>query len=314
MPPKLPEDLVSLFAVASRDVIWYKDKLFRFLRRRGVPEEVVLAMERKKTRPTIKHCQYLVDEMEQRGQEARETLRKVIQRVADWQDLTHLEPEKKLTAMKSQKRLKKAIGEWARRRRYQRRKEKKAQRERVKRESLSRLDHTKLDEFRERFNNIYFLEDRQERGDRFESFLNDIFDYYTQKSLGSLRRDGEQIDGHFYFDGHHYLVEVRWRQKKATAADISVLRDRAQAGFGGDVRALFISFEGFTDECLASLKGRSTDERVILMDGDDLQTVLNADIAFDVLLDKKLTYAVRRQEPFVSARAILQEGKKSKSR
>lgn len=305
MTSRLPEDLVGLFGEAARDVIWYKNKLFRFLRRQDVPEEIVLEMEREKQQATVKHCQYLVDELEKRGSEGRKTLRTVIQRVADWQNLGHLEPEKQFRAKKSQKRLKKAVRHWAGQRRYQRRKEKEAQRERIRRRQLSRLDHSKLEDFRQRFDEIFCLKDKQERGDRFEDLLNDIFDYYTEKSVGSFRREGEQIDGQFYFDGHHYFVEVRWRAQKSTAADVSVLRDRARAGFGGDVRALFISFEGFTDECLKSLERRSSDERVILMDGMDLRSVLNADIAFDVLLERKLTRAVRDQQPFVPVIEIL---------
>ncbi len=41
------------------------------------------------------------------------------------------------------------------------------------------------------------------------------------------------------------------------------------------------------------------------MDGSDLRSVLNADIAFDVLLDEKLALAVRHGQAFVPARTIV---------
>ena len=151
------------------------------------------------------------------------------------------------------------------------------------------------------------MEDKRDRGDALEVLVNDVFEYYCQKSLGPFSREGEQIDGQFYFDGHYYFVEVRWREKKAIAADISTLRDRASAGFGGDVRALFLSFNGYTEECLQALAARGGNERVILMTGDDLRVVLNGDIAFDVLLDEKLARAVRANRPLVSAREIILE-------
>lgn len=91
----------------------------------------------------------------------------------------------------------------------------------------------------------------------------------------------------------------------ANAADVSVLRDRAHAGFGGDVRALFVSFNGFTQDCIEALAARGGNERVILMTGDDLRVVLNGDIAFDVLLDEKLARAVRDNKPLVTAREII---------
>jgi ABC-type taurine transport system ATPase subunit len=73
------------------------------------------------------------------------------------------------------------------------------------------------------------------------------------------------------------------------------------------VRALFVSFNGFTEDCITALDQRGAGERVILMDGADLRTVLNADIAFDVLLDEKLARAVRNDRAFVSAREIILE-------
>ena len=115
---------------------------------------------------------------------------------------------------------------------------------------------------------------------------------------------GEQIDATFYFDKHWYYVEIRWKEKKASAADISVLRDRAKEAYGGDTKALFISFNGFTEDCLDSLSGKS-DERVILMDGMDLRYVLDCAIAFDVLLAEKQAEMIQNKRPFVGCREII---------
>jgi hypothetical protein len=305
MAARLPEDLVSLFALAARDVLWYKDKLMRVFRRAGVPEALMLQLERQKKEPTIKTCQQLLDALEQRGDEGDEVIQALFATVADWQDLSHLEPEKQRTARKRQAELKAAIRAWADRERYRIQKEQDAQREREARVKVSAVDHARLAAFRERFDSIFSMPDRKARGDKLEILMNDIFSYYCQKSLGAFSREGEQIDGQFYFDGHYYFVEVRWREEKANAAAVSVLRDRANAGFGGDVRALFVSFNGFTEECLAALSSRAGTERVILMSGDDLRVVLNGDIAFDVLLDEKLARAVRENKPLVTAREII---------
>ncbi|MFN7429336.1 MAG: hypothetical protein ACK5TP_01995, partial [bacterium] len=84
----------------------------------------------------------------------------------------------------------------------------------------------------------------------------------------------------------------------------SVLRDRARDSYGGDTKALFISINGYSGECLESLANKS-DERVILMDGYDLRCVLNCDIALDVLLAEKQAAQVRDKRPFVSATEII---------
>lgn len=308
MALQLSEDIVSLFAVTTRDVIWYKQKVIRFFRKGGVPEAVMIEVERRKAEPTIKLCQLVVDALEGKGDEGAQVLQRLIADVAERKDLSHLKTvEEKRAALKRQSDLKSAIKEYAEKERYRKQKELEAQAERESRAKVSPIDHGKLATFRTRFDQIFVMPKRKERGDAFEILMNDIFSYYCQKSLGPFNRDGEQVDGQFYFDGHYYFVEVRWREDRASAADVSILRDRASAGFGGDVRALFISFNGFSDDCMAALEKRSSGERVILMDGADLRVVLNGDIAFDVLLDEKLARAVRAETPFVSAREIVLE-------
>jgi len=140
--------------------------------------------------------------------------------------------------------------------------------------------------------------------------MNEIFAYYTSRSDGPFRRTGEQIDGLFYFDNHPYFVEIRWKKEKTKASDISVLRDRATAGFGGDTKAVFISFEGYSQECYQQLNGR-TGERVLLMDGSDIIVLLAGEIAFDVLLAEKLMDLAKGNRPFVSASEIIAKNKSS---
>ena len=134
--------------------------------------------------------------------------------------------------------------------------------------------------------------------------MNDIFSYYFPNAFQGFRRTGEQIDGQFYFDGHWYYIEVRWRKKRATATDISILRDRARKAFAGDVRAVFVSYNGFTLDCIESLAANS-EERVILLTGYDLRSVLECDIALDVLLHDIQAYLVKYKRSYVSATEII---------
>ena len=106
-------------------------------------------------------------------------------------------------------------------------------------------------------------------------------------------------------DKHWYFVEIRWKEDKTNAADISVLRDHAKNAFGGDTKALFISFNGFSSECIQSLQGQG-DQRVILMDGYDLRCVLDCQIAFDVLLAEKQVEMVKNKRPFIGASEVIQ--------
>ena len=70
------------------------------------------------------------------------------------------------------------------------------------------------------------------------------------------------------------------------------------------MRAVFISYNGFTQECKDSLVGKS-EERVILLEGYDLRSVLECDIALDVLLHDIQAYLVKYNKPYVSAIEII---------
>jgi len=306
MADRLPESLVSRFAVALRDVLWFRNRVERFLERAGVPRAIMRDVQASRSDPTIKKAQRVIDLLEQSGPSGTTVIQNLFAQLADWSDLSHLDGEKQKIALRSQKALKEEIKGYADRRRYLEQKEEEQHYEREARGRPRPLDHTRLQQFRDRFDAAFKNSDAQARGNAFESLLNGIFDYYCPDNRGPFRRAGEQVDGHFRYDGHEYLCEIRWRAEQAIAADVSVLRDRAAAGFGGDVRALFISFNGFTPECLESLKTRAGQERVILMDGVDLRSVLNSDLAFDVLLSEKLAWAVRQQRAFVPVREIIQ--------
>ncbi len=306
---KLPQDLANLLAVAIRDVVWYRDKVNSFLEGCGVPESIMIEVRRLRgtDAQTIKKVNYVLEELGNKGDEGWMVARKMLTDMHYWKDLHSIEAERKDKAIKSLQELQKAYAKYKAQKDYQEqqvRQEERMQRERETRSQTSGLDHARLQGFRDEFDQVWSLSDLKERGDRFEDLMNRIFDYFSEDSKGSFRRVGEQIDGQFYFDKHWYLVEVRWREQKSSAGDVSVLRGRAKEAYGGDTRGLFVSFNGFSSECLESLKGK-TDERVILMDGVDLRDVLNCDISFDVLLAEKQADIVRNKRPFISARDIL---------
>lgn len=138
--------------------------------------------------------------------------------------------------------------------------------------------------------------------------MNRVFDYYCEESRGLFNRAGEQMDGLFYFDKQWHYSKSGRRLRKANAAGVSILRDRVKGAYGGDTKALFISFDGFSPDCIANLQGQS-DEQVILMDGYDLRCVLDCQIAFDVLLAEKQLALVRGKQPFSGAYGIILERK-----
>jgi Restriction endonuclease len=308
---RLPLDIANLLAFSIRDIIWYKDQIYEFLSANGVPS--VLLKEVKKQQndkiPTLRIVHHLLSELDKFGDSGWAISKKLLTSMHYWKGIENVELTRRTAAEKSLKALRKGceayLGELAVKERQDREtRERQMHQTRVERGAIKELDHNLLQGFRDEFDSAYILQDVQMRGNRFEQLLNRIFAYYSERSEGSFKRVGEQLDGLFYFDKHCYYVEARWKKQKTNAGDISVLRDRAMGGFGGDTKALFISFEGYTDECIESLNGR-TDERVLLIDGGDVRLILDCKIAFDVLLAEKQMDIVRNKRPFISGFEIV---------
>ena len=304
---RLPSDIESLLAVAIRDAIWFKPQVQAFFKQSGVPPVVLgeIGKMYKQGDHTIPVVQYLLSRLEIFGEEGLTVARRMLTTMHNWKAFSSLRAEQQPKARAAVAELQKACRSFYAQMEYEERKRREANEQRVQDERLSRgaikpLDRLRLEQFRAEFQEIYSMPDTHARGVSFENFMNEVFDYYCQRSDGPFRRVGEQLDGLFVFDNHPYYVEIRWKKKKATAADISVLRDRAKAGFGGDTKALFLSFEGYSPDCLTELEGR-TEERVILMDGSDLIFVLHGEIGFDVLLAEKQLHLSRTKRPYVSA-------------
>lgn len=298
----LPQDIANLLAVAIRDILWFKNSVRSFMVDCGV--DAIILNELPRTTPTIKLTQHVLSRLQAYGSKGDDVARTMLTKMYYWKDLHTVPADRKDAAVRSLKALQDAYKLYEAQRKHQEEQERKMHSERVDRVSMSNLDHEKLQEFRAEFDAIHAEANPQKRGDRFEALMNTIFDYYSDDSKGAFRRTGEQVDGLFYFDKHWYYVEIRWKQERAKAADISVLRDRAKSAYGGDTKALFISFNGYSEECLESLKGNS-DERVVLMDGYDLRCVLDCQIALDVLLAAKQADIVQNRRPFIGTAAIL---------
>jgi len=308
---RVPQDIATPLALAIRDVLWFKPSVFSFYKDCQLPRNLLTEVKKQQQagEPTIKTVHYVIDELDSLGDEGWVTAKRILTKMYHWKDTHSIPPERKERASESLAAFRKVMKEFQEEQELREKKEREdrerlMQEERESRGRISPLDHAKLQGFRDEFDAVYVLKNKKERGDRFEPLMNNIFAYYSERSEGPFERTGEQVDGLFYFDKHYYLVEIRWKADKSNAADVSVLRDRASRSFGGDTKALFVSFEGFSKDCLDAMTGGDY-ERVILFDGSDLRCVLSCEIAFDLLLQEKQIELVKNKRPWVSAFEII---------
>jgi hypothetical protein len=160
----------------------------------------------------------------------------------------------------------------------------------------------KLATIKEIFLTVATLENAQERGYKFEEFLNDLFEYYDLDPRRSFKLKGEQIDGSFTFDNTDYIAEAKWQQKPVNSGDLYKFSGKI-SGKLKNAMGLFISFNGFSPECMqVSAPGLKS---MILVDGNDIMTVLDERIELTELLYRKRRHASETGNIFLSVWEII---------
>src|SRR5271157_5228106 len=218
---RLPQDIANLLAVAIRDVIWYKNSVVSFLKDCGVPPILLKKVEREfqEKTATVKVIHKLLDDLDTFGESGWVPAKTMLTKMNYWKGLETIEADRRPKAEKSLAALRLGMKDYLAQQEFESRKERETrekamQADREARETISTLDHKKLQSFRDEFDSIYKLKDERERGNKFEPLMNRIFAHYNERSEGSFRRTGEQVDGLFYFDKHWYFVEIRWKGYK----------------------------------------------------------------------------------------------------
>lgn len=131
----------------------------------------------------------------------------------------------------------------------------------------------------------------QERGLRLERMLMALFNESHFKTVVPFMLQGEQVDGLVEFEQHHYLIEAKWTKKKTSASTVYSFRGKVEARLIG-TRGLFISINGFSPNCVATLStGKALN--IILVDGNDIYEGLSSPGRFISMLSRKIQEASR---------------------
>jgi len=136
----------------------------------------------------------------------------------------------------------------------------------------------------------------QKRGYGLEKILRELFRINELTYTGSYKTETDQIDGSFVLDAFTYLVEARWRKGLAMDSDIGAFNHKVERRLDA-TRGVFLSMNGFREEAV-SLYQRAKDNRVILVDGQDLSLILNSRFDFIEALQEKIMAASVRGEPY----------------
>lgn len=113
--------------------------------------------------------------------------------------------------------------------------------------------------------------------------------------------EGEQIDGHFRYEKFDYLVEAKWTDGATKQPDLSVFDGKIR-GKAQSTRGLFVSANGFDQNAINKFSGDAP--RILLMTGEDLALVLNAQIDFSDAMKAKVDAIVRKGRIHLPIREI----------
>ncbi len=113
----------------------------------------------------------------------------------------------------------------------------------------------------------------------------------------SFKIVGEQIDGAIKYDGHYYLIELKWVKEPCNQAQIASLYLKAEGKM--ETRGIFISMNGFSSEILKSLPEKNT--KVLLLNGTHFMNVIKGIYTFKQLLDYALAQASLKNNIYCDA-------------
>jgi hypothetical protein len=144
-------------------------------------------------------------------------------------------------------------------------------------------------------------DDPRRRGYVLQDLLNELLKVSGIPVVKSfIRNDGaEQIDGAFTFEGWHYLVECRWRERLADIRQLDGLKGQVDRS-GKQTLGIFLSINGWSDNVIPMLK-QNPEKSILLMNGFDLRAVLSGQISIRSLLQAKLASLNLEAEPYLSA-------------
>ncbi len=133
----------------------------------------------------------------------------------------------------------------------------------------------------------------QKRGYALETLFQKLMTISGIPVQAPFKIEGEQIDGGIKYDGHYYLIELKWKGEQSGPSDMGSFYFKVDGKF--EQRGILISMSGFTEGVINSLpKGKEL--KVLLLDGVHLSNVIFGIYTFQELLEHSLSYAAYKAE------------------
>jgi hypothetical protein len=128
----------------------------------------------------------------------------------------------------------------------------------------------------------------QARGYELERIFPELMRIYGVPVQEPFKITGEQIDGAIKYDGHYYLVELKWVDRFVAQADVSSLYLKIEGKF--ESRGIFIAMNGYSPELQQSIY-RGKELKAIFWTGQHLANLFSGMYTFQELMNYALSEA-----------------------
>ncbi|HVS80948.1 MAG TPA: restriction endonuclease [Pyrinomonadaceae bacterium] len=152
--------------------------------------------------------------------------------------------------------------------------------------------------FRQRrlaFYNIDSMSDPNERGLKFEHWFADLIAVSFTEYVGSHRSPGAQNDAFFFHKSIPFRVEAKWEAKPVPAKPLREFNSRIQLPV---MAGVFISMSGFKKAAVDYCRTIMRERCLLLMDGDELRSVVEGDVSLLDLVDFKYVSFLIKENPY----------------
>lgn len=299
-----PDNILTSLKETVINVFWKKEDVRSLFRRCEIPNELVNSQDWNAYKFHI--VSPVLDTLNSAG-EGLGPLRRILQATLEYKDGDHLlwlqdGQKRKREAERCLEHLRLLVKDYDAARRTDR-EQREARQQQAQEEQGKSAFNARLTSINQRFLAYHQNPNRQERGYALEEILYDAFLLFELNPHGPFRRTGEQIDGAFYHDGNHFLLEAKWTSSPSNLSDLRDL-DGAVSSSLDNTLGLFVSLNGFTQESLDAY-AQGNRPKLICMDGMDLMAVLGEQIDLSDLLKRKRDIAVQRRLIFASVTQIM---------
>jgi hypothetical protein len=282
------EEIEVLIKDGISNLYWFRSDLYKAFLRCGVEANLASTIYNKKDIEgnditKRKMMDYLYDELRKKDFNRRLEISRNFVRILIEQKTFVPQKEKHHIeiAERSALKLKEIIRQQEKDLEYKERIQRKAQ------EAKKEDYHSQLLSIRDEFITTMDLEG-QEKGYALEQLFPKLMRISGITVEEPFRIVGEQIDGAIKYDGHYYLIELKWVKDKVEPSDIGSFWFKVEGKF--EARGIFLSMNGYSGSVTTSVvKGKQL--RVILLDGNHLTNVISDLYTFQELLEHSISQA-----------------------